>query len=355
MYILLCLLLFGSSPDPGFSLNRIFVDYKPVNYFESDSLLRINASGKELRLEFKVAGDDSLTYRYQLEGYEMDWVSTFYPVARYTHLPAGNYVFHIRALKNSVETAAYSMNIRVDKSVSESWWFLPLIIFWVVLLVGGGFYLFFLNNFRQKMKVQNLRNRISADLHDEIGSTLSSIAISAHVVTQKLGDISPEVSGLLSQIEADSRDIVYQVRETVWMLNPVNDTFEALIEKIRSFAVQILSAKEITIDFTTTIPENRMPPITPDQRKDFFLIAKEAIHNIARHSGATNAIIKTHRTETEIVLEISDNGNGLDFLTTHEGNGLRNMKRRAEKSLFEFEISAPDSGGTRVRLKVPLL
>lgn len=360
MYTVFCLLIHCFSPTdlpPGnwFSLRRVLVDHKPVNHTDKDSVLRINSSGKDLMLEFRVPDSDGVEYRYQLSGYEMDWVTTAYPVARYTRLPAGDYVFTIRAVNDPADTGRYSLKVLVDKSVSESWWFIPLMLFWGLVLMAGSFYLFFLNNFRQKMKVQNLRNRISADLHDEIGSTLSSIAISARVVTQKLHGVPPEVNLLLSQMESDSKDIIYSIRDTVWALNPANDSFEALIEKIRSFALQILSAQGIEAEFDNTVSLNKIPELSPDQRKSFFLIAKEAIHNIVKHSGATRAVIKTRRTDTCILMEISDNGKGFDTGGIMEGNGLKNMRKRASEGLFGLDILSSPDGGTYLRVEIPIL
>ncbi len=332
-------------------INKITVNYKAVKLPLETKSLHLVSSNNDLMLEFKPLKGDSVFYKYQLKNYEKDWTTTSFPTARYMNLSYGKYDFVIKTYAKNKEIAQFQLQFDVEKSISEVWWFYPMLGFYGVLLVFGGFYLFFLYNFRQKMKVQHLRNKIAADLHDEIGSTLSSIAISTNVVNNKLKGYSPEIQQILSQIKFDSEETVHTIRDTVWALNPDNDSFETLIEKVRSFAFQILPNKEINLIFENKI-EGKIPKISIEQRKNLFLLLKEAINNIAKHSEANKAEIVFDRKKEMISVVIKDNGKGYDTNEIFEGNGLKNLQKRAKESFFDLEICSKTGEGTTIKVEM---
>ena len=198
------------------------------------------------------------------------------------------------------------------------------------------------------MKVLNLRTKIASDLHDEVGSTLSSIALSANFVSNKLQNQNADIRQILGQIKKDSEETVHTIRDTVWALNPDNDSIENLIEKIRSFALQILTAKEIKLNFDNKISEAKTFKISVEQRKNLFLIIKESITNIAKHAEATEVKIAFERKKELLKINISDNGKGFDTQQLHEGNGLHNLQKRAKESHFELKINSGKGKGTNI-------
>ena len=138
----------------------------------------------------------------------------------------------------------------------------------------------------QVIKLQAIRNNIASDLHDDIGSTLNSISVYSEVAKQQAGKEIPA----LDLIGTNSRKIIESMDDIVWTINPENDSFEKVIIRMRSFAYQMLKAKKV--DFTFDVDEHLNSLTLPMQvRKNFYLIFKEAITNLVKHSEVH---IKSH-------------------------------------------------------------
>jgi two-component sensor histidine kinase len=313
-------------------------------------IVKLDALDDDLVIKWKPC---NCTYRYRLEGLETDTVIWNYPVARYTNLEGGDYTFWVQAQQNGVWSKPTQIVFQVEKIITEEWWFWPVVAIYVLLLVGAAIYFFLLYNFRQKLKVEHLRNRIASDLHDEVGATLSSIAIAARVVEKRLDNQSPDLQLILDQIKSDSNDTIQTIHDTVWTLNPHNDSLPQLIEKMRSFAAQILTAKDVVLQFENHLEETSSAKISMDQRQNVYLIFKEAINNIAKHAEATKVSVELGVEKGELRMRITDNGRGFDSTRTHEGNGLKNFKKRAEASFIDLKISSEIGKGTQITLVVP--
>lgn len=316
----------------------------------ANNILRLDALDDDLIIEWKPC---NCTYRYRLEGVDQDTVTWNYPVARYTNLEGGDYIFWVQVQQNGVWSKPTQIVFQVEEIITEEGWFWPVVAIYVLLLVGAAIYFFLLYNFRQKLKVEHLRNRIASDLHDEVGATLSSIAIAARVVEKRLNNQSPDLQLILDQIKSDSNDTIQTIRDTVWTLNPHNDSLTQLIEKMHSFAAQILTAKDIALQFENHMEETSLAKISMEQRQNVYLIFKEAINNIAKHAEATKVIVEFGVEKGKLRMRITDNGKGFDSTQTHEGNGLKNFKKRAEASFIDFKMTSGVGKGTQITLVVP--
>jgi two-component system sensor histidine kinase UhpB len=223
-------------------------------------------------------------------------------------------------------------------------------------LVGGlilfALLAFFAYNYfttRQKLKLQMLRNRIASDLHDDVGSTLSSIAIFSEIAQQQ----SREVVPMLQTIGESSRKMLEAMTDIVWTINPENDQFENIILRMRSYAYELLGAKDIGFDFTADdhLADIKLPM---DVRKNLFLIFKEATNNIMKYSDADKALFSIRTQHEHLCMVISDNGKGFDLLKPTEGNGLKNMKKRALEVGGKLLIESLPGGGTTIQLTLAL-
>ncbi|MEY4541126.1 MAG: hypothetical protein RLZZ306_2883, partial [Bacteroidota bacterium] len=239
-----------------------------------------------------------------------------------------------------------------ERSLTEEWWFLPSVIFYGVLLLGAGIYFFLLYNFREKLKVETIRQKIASDLHDEVGATLSSISIATRVVQKRLGSRANGLSPILEQIKSDSEETIQTIRDTVWAINPENDSVDLLFEKMRSFALQILTIQNISVDFRNEYQHAKSLKMSMEQRRNVYMIYKEAINNIAKHAQATKVNILISKAKEGFKLEISDNGKGFDYQENHEGNGLKNFQKRAEESFMEFKMKSEIGKGTELAMVV---
>lgn len=219
----------------------------------------------------------------------------------------------------------------------------------------AGFILFALLSFfiyrnyriRQNLKLQSLRNKIASDLHDDVGSTLSSISIFSQMALQQTKEVNP----LLETIGESSRKMLDAMADIVWTVNPENDQFEKIIMRMRSFAYELLGAKKIDFEFITDDEVERIK-LPMNVRKNLYLIFKEATNNMVKYSGADKALFSLKGDKNNLTLVITDNGKGFNAHQIVHGNGLKNMKKRADEIGAEFRIDSNPEKGTMVQLKV---
>jgi two-component system sensor histidine kinase UhpB len=206
---------------------------------------------------------------------------------------------------------------------------------------------FVYNNFRtaSKLKLQNIRNKIASDLHDDVGSTLNSISVYSEVAKQK----SPTVVDELEQIGDASRKIIEVMSDIVWTINPNNDTFENIISRMGTLAYNLLNAKNIEHTFVADESLNEVK-LSLESRRNFYLIFKEALNNLVKYSQATRASIILKNENGFIKLAVKDNGIGFDVEQTSKGNGLLNMKARAKEMKSQLKIESEKGSGTSVEL-----
>jgi signal transduction histidine kinase len=201
-------------------------------------------------------------------------------------------------------------------------------------------------------------------LHDDIGSSLSKIAILSEVVRRKNGDPTngaTDKNEPLEIIANTSREMVDSMSDIVWAINPERDSLSDLIHRMRRFAEDILDAQNI--DYQFIVPEHlREIALGADVRRDVYLIFKECVNNIAKYSEASEAVIKITPEANHMLIEIADNGCGFDVKQKLDGseangfggNGLKNMRRRAGNFGGAVEIESVIGAGTRIVLQVPV-
>ncbi len=206
---------------------------------------------------------------------------------------------------------------------------------------------------KRKLEKQMLRNQIAGDLHDDIGSTLSSIDISSRIALVKKEDIKV-VEEQLIKIRDHTRKTMDSMSDIVWSINPVNDNFESLLMRMREFAVELCEPGQITLHFN--FPANiENESLDPYNRKNLFLIYKEAVNNAVKYSNCTSLSIEFEKTMNgNLLMKIKDDGKGFEEETVKKGNGLRNMKIRAEQLKGTLSIHSRNGKGTLIELSCPL-
>jgi two-component system sensor histidine kinase UhpB len=212
----------------------------------------------------------------------------------------------------------------------------------VVLLAIAGI---LLRNKRQK-QLQNMRNSIADDLHDEMGSTLSSISIMSELAERK----SPEASSILKSISESTLSLQENMSDIVWAINPKNDRFENVLQRMSQFASEILEAKNIELEFTNdaSLTATRL---TMGQRKNFYLFFKEVINNAAKYSEANKIVVSIFQKDRQIEMNIKDNGKGFDAAKISNGNGMNTLKKRGDELSGYFNIQSHINEGTAVQLR----
>ncbi len=206
-----------------------------------------------------------------------------------------------------------------------------------------------MNRTKRLLEIEKVRNNIARDLHDDMGSALSSINILSQVaLVEKNGN----TQSYLQRIGDQSARMMEDMGDMVWSINPRNDSMSQVLIRMREFATEIFELKNIEYLFT----ENGIEHLTlnTDQRKNLFLIYKETINNAAKYSQATMVEINLEQQDHMLIMSIKDNGQGFDEQKVKAGNGLRNLRERAKEINATLELKSTVSAGTEVILKVPI-
>lgn len=231
---------------------------------------------------------------------------------------------------------------------------------WIGGLLGGLLLaillaLLFINRYKLKKQLEQqsallaIRNTISQDLHDEIGSTLTSINILSNVSEKTIENEPVQAKEMLHQIAVQSKAIQQNMSDIVWSIRPENEKVENLLIRIREYAAQTLEPLNInTIVETDERLINHILSI--EFRKELLLICKEAISNIAKHAGASKVVIAIKKDKQQMQLHISDDG---VWKGNTSGTGTKSMKARADIIGGQFVI-ATTSAGTIVTVSIPL-
>jgi signal transduction histidine kinase len=228
----------------------------------------------------------------------------------------------------------------------------------ILLLMAGTAILFFIDRTkRNRMKqLEAVRGTISRDLHDDIGSTLQSISVMSEIalIKSRSGG-SQESIPFLEKIGSASRDMMENMNDLVWAVNPQNDNFENIIYHMRAFGGELLAGKDIALHFKSDSDINTS--LSMEERKSFFLVYKEALNNIYKYSGAKNVTVEISKTNHKLNLVVLDDGVGFNMNENHlktGGNGLKNMNARASKLNGNISITSVPGKGTTVSLMVNL-
>jgi signal transduction histidine kinase len=204
------------------------------------------------------------------------------------------------------------------------------------------------NRNKRLVEIERMRNTIARDLHDDIGSTLTSInIISQMAVHEAVGD-----TAAFSRIAQHSSNIMEGMSDIVWSINPQNDALEHVLTKMKEFATEILEPAGIGYSFSGEEALNNIP-MDAITRKNVFLIFKEALNNAAKYSEADLINIDIRNNGRNIILTIRDNGKGFDVSNGSSGNGLVNIRARATAIKGSVHVKSSPNAGTEVRLVLP--
>ena len=214
------------------------------------------------------------------------------------------------------------------------------------------------------VELQRVRRRIATDLHDDVGSSLTKIAVLSEAVRQKVSTKNKDASERLSTITAISNELVDSMSDIVWAINPQKDNLSDLSQRIRRYASDIFTPFGIAFRFRAPGPEQDIQ-LGANIRREVFLIFKESINNIVKHSGASQVTIDLAVAGGWLTFSVSDNGKGFSpsiakaetgYLSSRSrgGNGLASMRRRAKEMGGQFEVITNIGRGALVSLRLPV-
>ncbi len=285
-------------------------------------------------------------YAYMLEGFDRTWIDAGgRRFVSYTHLDPGAYTFRVRASNSDGlwNDEGASLALVITPAFWTTWWFRTAVAA-LLLLLSYGFYR---ARIRTILEVERLRQRIARDLHDDIGTNLSAIVLASEMAGHGETAVSPPPLAAFDEIRTIALLTQEHMRDIVWMLNPTNDSVGFLVARMREDAARLLR----NIPHTFRAPEGSSPVrIELGRKRNFFLVYKEALHNIVRHSGATAVDIEVTLTESDLAFSVRDNGKGFEPETVVHGNGIDSMVERARQLGAGLRIESGPGKGTRITL-----
>ncbi len=325
------------------------------NYPITNSFINLAHDENFISFEFKLLDfykNDKIQYAYKLEGLENDWnyLKSAQKVT-YPGLNSGDYTFKVKAASynGSWSKKTISMPLSIASPWWHSWWFVLL----SSSLIVGIVYALYRNSQNQKEKIIELRSRISRDLHDEIGSTLSSISLFG-TVAQKMADTdSNATQNMLLRINESTTQVMESMNDIVWAINSDNDKIDNLLMRMRAYISELSDATEVKVSLA--VDENiKQVALHMVQRRNVYLIFKEATNNAFKYANASEIKISLSQKKNKFQLSVIDNGIGFDQSTNRKnsllsGNGLKNMAIRAKELGGNLSVISEVNKGTEIR------
>jgi signal transduction histidine kinase len=326
----------------------------PISALGETSLIGIElpADRNQLELEFVGLGfgaGGDLHYQYRLDATDLDWSpDTDRRTVNYANLSPGGYRWQVRALtSDGIASTPATVAFTVLAPVWQRWWMRLLML----LSLSGLLYSVYRYRMARLLEMERLRTRIATDLHDDIGSSLSQIALLSEVAQRRP---APEQRAEpLAEIADLSRELIDSMSDIVWAIDPEQDRLGDLSHRMRRFASDLFSrnGSHVRIDLPE---EDQNPHIGAHLRRQVFLIFKESLHNAVRHSGCTELDLKLRLAAGWLELSIADDGRGFDLRNAGRGHGLTSMRRRAGLLGGDLTVESAPGCGTTVRLRAPL-
>ena len=300
------------------------------------------------------ASGEVLRFQWQLEPGDDTWSA---PVSQrrvvYEHLLPGDYVFRVRAIAATGRTSDPPAEVKftVAPPLWLTWWFLSGLVVAGALAVHAGHRA----RVQRVVELERIRTRIATDLHDDIGAGLSQVAILSELAQRRGSNAPPDVMRSLERIAVVSRELVDSMSDIVWAVDPRRDAIGDLIHRMRRFANDVFTARNVDFTFDSSVGDEGLA-LSADLRRQIYLVFKEAVNNAARHSNCSRARVSFSRAASPamLVLVVEDDGIGFELDGAITGVGLGSLVTRARSMGGTLDLSSVEGTGTVITLTVPL-
>jgi len=323
-------------------------------------LFELEPTQNQVQIEFFGLGagaHDGLRYQYRLEGIDTDWnVPTDRREVNYASLSPGTYRFVVRtvATDGALSPDPATVRFTILRPIWQRWWFQSSAALTLLLIALAA------HKYRvgRLLALERVRMRIAADLHDDIGGSLSRISIQSEVACREAAAVGEQPVRRLAEIAESARGLVDALSDVVWSVDPRKDDAASVLRRIREYADDLFSSSGVRWTYRAD-PHLESVKLNPDARRQLFLLLKEAVTNVARHARARSVSLRVERTHPELRLELCDDGRGFDPNAMNEEDqadhhGLASMRSRARRLGAHLTIDSVVGSGTRVSVCVPL-
>lgn len=347
---------YNNPPPPDVTIT----DFKLGNtYLPLDSLLqlqeiKLSADENNLLISFACldfVNRDKYVYYYQLQGLDNEWRKADRLELPLTGLAPGHYTLRVKAenIDGLVSKNITELRFYIKPPFWRTGWFISTLLL-IFTLIG---YVIHRLRVNRLLAVETIRNRVARDLHDDMGSTLSTINILSSMAKTKMHTDELKAVEYINKISDNSQRMMEAMDDIVWAIKPSNDSMQRLVARLREFATNVFEAKDIDLEFTVSDEVNDVK-LDMEARRDFFLIGKEAINNAAKYAQCQKVIITIEIINRQLHLLVKDDGIGFDVQQADGGNGMGNMQRRASSLRGDLKIQSQPGKGTVIHLQIPL-
>lgn len=292
----------------------------------------------------------SMQYRYKLNGRKDDWIGAGNSNnAIFANLKPGKYLLEVqyRHPNGNWEPKKLSYSFVIQSPFWQQWWFVLLLVFIVVIPV----FIILRREYATRKKIEHIRWQLSRDLHDDIGSTLSSIAVYSSVLENRLWQ--DKEKAIVAEIKERATDSIQNMSDIVWAIQPEDDSLRDFVQRFKTWAIPLLESRKIQF-----IVHNEAADATVSlnmlQRRNLYLVCKEALNNSMKYSQATRVEITCRVTNHTLQIRLMDNGIGFDEKKLTRRNGLQNMKHRMKELKGVFSIDTAPGNGCCVTAILPI-
>jgi signal transduction histidine kinase len=353
-------------PEPAILIQglRIAGAASPISELGESQVgpLRLSAGQNRISIDFgglEFEPGEVLRYQYKLESSDRDWSApTDQRTVNYANLAPGSYRFLVRAVtaEGAVSSQPAVVAFTIPPPLYLRWWFVMLAAAALATLA----YAAHRNRVARLIQLERVRTRIATDLHDDIGSSLSRMALLSEVAKRKMDGSQNDSIPILTEIADSARAVVDSMSDIVWAIDPRLDDLSNVVFRVREFASDFLGGAGIQWQLGAQ-PEFDKIKLSPQQRRHLFLIFKEAINNSARHALCNSVWLSLTVVHSRVIGEIRDDGRGFEVTSRPEtpaegrsGHGLENIRKRAAQLGGQLTIDSSPGGGTTIKVEFPL-
>jgi len=354
-----------NSPIVISSLNLIKSDGQLEKLLFDPNQFELNHNQNTLLVEvisFDYSNPQRIKYRYKLSGYEEKWIDIGNSnKIKLQNLPAGDYSLLVKGTNGDGKwsSSVAQLNFIIQPPFWQTTWFYLLIA--VGFLTITIFTTKFIIHFRVKkaLKIEKIkkeesertRRKTAIDFHDELGHRLTRISLLTELIKRKLGNAFEDISKLLDQIGNNSAQLYDGTKDFIWAIDPKDDSLYELIIRLKDFGDDLYGNTDLDFEVTGLDEQLQNASLDMDWKRHLTLIFKEGMNNTLKHSNGNKVLLDAHlqRDEVEIILE--DNGKGFPQNIEGKGNGIKNMRSRAEKLESSLLIDTRPGKGTKILFK----
>lgn len=317
---------------------------KPVSLSWKNNSLSVEFAA----LDYIHAG--SMQYRYRLNGKKDDWITAGNSNNTiFANLKPGNYVLEVQYRHPNGNWQMKSLDYRfvIHSPFWQQWWFILLLLLIVIIPV----FIILRREYVARKNIERIRWQLSRDLHDDVGSTLSSIAVYSSVLENRLQQ--EKEKSIVTEIKEKATDSIQNMSDIVWAIQPENDSLLDFVQRFKTWALPLLESRNIQFMMYSDAGDAGVS-LSMLQRRNLYLVCKEALINSIKYAQASKIAFTYSITGRTLQISLQDNGIGFDVQQLTRRNGLLNMKQRMDELNGTFSINTTTGNGCCITATLPI-